>query len=129
MTLTPAQIELHQRYLELMHAVQSGIATLIELDLKKGSIGEIQSSEETPYRFLIASNDASLPLSIKHMRMGVDSAHVSDAALVKVLIAKGVITYDEYYASLVETAEEEVEGLRRTIGQRLGCDPQTIKLM
>jgi uncharacterized coiled-coil protein SlyX len=43
----------------------------------------------------------------KHLRVGIDSAHVSDGALVRLLISKGVITEREHLEALVAQAEEE----------------------
>lgn len=46
----------------------------------------------------------------KHMRVGIDSAHVSDAALAFVLIQKGLITEDEYLESLRLQMNNELAG-------------------
>lgn len=73
--------ELHARYLAALHAVQSGV--------------------EYRRRY-----DRSF-VSEKHMRTGIDSAHVSQAALIRVLIAKGVLTQEEYMEALVRETEDE----------------------
>ena len=86
--------KLKTRYLTAMHGVQSGIAMLI----KRG-------------------DTLAEP---KHLRVGIDSAHVSDSALVQLLIAKGVITELEYHESLVKAAEEERGRLEEKLTEVLG---------
>lgn len=85
---------LRARYMAAMHGVQAGIAMLIEQ-------GETLA---TP----------------KHLRVGIDSAMVSDAALVQLLIEKGVISELEYYESLVKYADMERETLERRLSDKLG---------
>lgn len=46
----------------------------------------------------------------KHLRTGIDSAHISNGALLELLIEKGLITYDEYVAKLASFAERELLG-------------------
>lgn len=47
--------------------------------------------------------------SPKHLRVGVDSALVSNEALVRLLAKKGLITRDEYMDSLLECTVEEAD--------------------
>lgn len=79
------------RYHAALHAMQSGVAA--------------EHSQ--------GSNDATP----KHLRVGVNSALVNDAAIARLLIAKGVITLDEYEAALA--AEMEVE--QRSYEERLSA--------
>lgn len=49
----------------------------------------------------------------KHLRVGVDSAHVTDRALAELLMIKGVITHVEYCEALADAAERELQQYRR----------------
>ena len=71
-----------QRYEVAAHAMQSGVAQTHALGSQDG----------TP----------------KHLRAGVNSALVNQAALAKLLIQKGIITEDEYLVAIVEAMEDEV---------------------
>jgi hypothetical protein len=82
------------RYYAAVHAMQSGVAA----------------------EHAAGSNDGSP----KHLRTGVNSAQVGNAALARLLIDKGVITMDEYEAA--QAAEMEAEQQRYE--QRLGVHLQ-----
>lgn len=69
------------RYEAAMHAVQTGIALLIE----RGD------TLATP----------------KHLRVGINSAMVTDSAIATLLIEKGVFTEAEYRDALAAAAERE----------------------
>jgi len=84
-------------YEEAMHAMQSGVA----LDHSRGS------------------NDGSP----KHLRVGINSCLSDQAALARLLIAKGVITEAEYFAAILEGAELEVANYE----QRLGLSNGTLR--
>lgn len=71
------------RYTAALHAIQSGVA----YDMKAGQ-------------------DAS-GTSPRHLRVGVNSAMVQNAALVKLLIDKGVFSLDEFDKALADEMEEE----------------------
>ena len=86
--------ELKERYLAAAHAMQSGVAA----KLAAGSARECEP---------------------KHLRVGVNSALVDGGAMARVLIAKGVITAEEYFTSVVECMEEEAQGYERELGVRL----------
>lgn len=83
-----------ERYERAMHAIRSGVAT----EHGRGS------------------NDGSP----KHLRMGVNSALINDAALVRLLIAKGLITEEEYSEAVVEEAEREVKRYEDRLTAALG---------
>lgn len=85
--------EINDRYLALMHAMQSGVA------------------------YSHASGVADSP---KHLRVGVNSALVSVHALAALLTEKGVFTVDEYGQSLVFAMEAEVERYEADLSERLG---------
>lgn len=87
--------ELQAEYLALMHAVQSGVAMTIELG---------GAADTNP----------------KHLRTGVNSAMVDSAALARLLIRKGAFSEEEWFASLVEVAREEVERYEERCRELLG---------
>ena len=92
----------NERYRAAVHAMQSGVA--MKMNYEPG--------ETTP----------------KHLRVGVNSAHVSIAALVKLLIDKGIITLDEYTAANADQMEIEAESYRAWLQQRLGGNGTTVTL-
>lgn len=55
----------------------------------------------------------------KHLRVGVNSAQVSAAALAALLIDKGLITLAEYEKSLADHMETEAESYRAWLADRL----------
>jgi hypothetical protein len=73
---------MQQRYLDAAHAMQSGVA----YELAKGS-------------------DAASP---KHLRVGINSAHVSNDAITQLLLAKGLIAPEELEIALADAMEREV---------------------
>jgi len=82
-------------YHDACHAMQSGVAYELERD----------PSSATP----------------KHLRVGVNSALVNDAALVRVLIAKGVITEAEYAAAITEEMNAEVRRYEDRLSRSYGA--------
>lgn len=92
---TPETIEqATARYYRAMHAVQTGIAAMMELN----------DAETQP----------------KHLRVGVNSALLNDAALAGLLIAKGIITVREYHIALADEAEKEVASYEQMISKAKG---------
>lgn len=81
-------------YEQACHAMQSGVAFEMERDPK--------------------------PTEPKHLRVGVNSALVNDEALVQLLIAKGIITQDEYLEALRVAMNEEVDRYQSRIERRYG---------
>jgi hypothetical protein len=77
-----ADVTDRERYRAALHAMQSGIAML------------------THY--------APKLTEPKHMRVGIDSALLTSEALVKLLIAKGMLTEAEYVKALADAHEAEV---------------------
>jgi hypothetical protein len=71
----------HRRYLAATHAVQSGVAATLHRDPRGG----------TP----------------KHLRVGIDTAKAEHAALVRLLIAKGLFTEAEYIEAIIAGVEAE----------------------
>lgn len=87
---------LKAEYLRLMHAVQSGIKI------------QIESGQHLA--------------SPKDLRVGVDSAMVSDLALARLLMDKGVFTEAEYLEYLVQAAKDEKNHKVAEIRELLGTD-------
>lgn len=77
--------ELRGRYENAMHGVQSYVAYSIQ-----------------------ALGDNKAGADHKHLRTGINAAMVSDEAVARLLIAKGVFTELEYYEALAVAAEEEL---------------------
>lgn len=74
--------ELAKELASLQHAVQSGVAMKIKYD--------------------------GLSIRPKQLRVGVNSALVFNAALVRLLVDKGVFTQEEYAEAAVQEMAEEV---------------------
>ena len=85
---------LNARYRAALHAVQTGVRTLIEMG----------DTLATP----------------KHLRVGLDSAQVNDAALVRLLVRKGIITDREYLEAIVAQAEEEKASYEARLSEKTG---------
>lgn len=88
----PRQMELLQ---QLPHRVQSAIAFL-------------QSHAEK-------TGESYPSLEPKHLRVGVNSAMIEASALGKLLMRKKLITADEYFNSIIEMWEQEVESYQGDI--------------
>lgn len=89
--MTQSIKELHQRYYALQHAMQTGVA--------------------------YESNIRSGPTDPKHLRVGINTAMVEGAAVVKLLIRKGVITEEEYWLAVCGQMQEEVEDYERRLSE------------
>lgn len=88
-----------QRYLDAAHAMQSGVR------LKMTRDGAPDDSAFWP-------GDTSP----KHLRVGVNSALSDAGGLVRLLIAKGVITEEEYREAIADAMEREVQRYRDDLG-------------
>lgn len=82
------------RYLAAAHAMQSGVAAKMHHD----------PSETTG----------------KHLRVGVNSAMSDHAALVQLLVRKGVIGEAEYFTALADQMEAEKAMYEAWLTERLG---------
>ena len=58
----------------------------------------------------------------KHLRVGVNSALVDSSALAELLIAKGVITDDEYLEAIAAGMEREAAAYQARISAKLGTE-------
>jgi hypothetical protein len=81
--------ELKTRYLDAAHAMQTGVALMMQYD--QGSTAP------------------------KHLRVGINSAMCDSAALASLLMRKKIITEEEYYQSLVDSMEAEVERYKQLL--------------
>ncbi len=88
--------ELSDRYLAAGHAMQSGVAILIE---------RAAAPDVTP----------------KHLRVGVNSALVDSSALGALLIRKGLITDEEYFTAMAEGMEAEARKYELEVQELLGA--------
>jgi hypothetical protein len=86
--------ERKEKYLALMHAVQSGVAAKMDYDY----------------------GDTSL----KHLRVGVNSAMIETAALAKLMLDRGLFTEEEYLDALIDRAQAEVEMYERELSKHYG---------
>ena len=94
--------DLEARYLAAIHAVQSGVAWEMRLTVLRGAT------------------------SPKHLRVGVDSALCGQSALIKLLVAKGLVTQDEIDRAIVAEVEAEVARYTARLSAALGR-PVTLK--
>lgn len=76
-------------YEDAMHGVQAAIA--FELQRRFPEVDDAQRRRE------------------KHLRVGIDSAHVTDGAVARLLIAKGVFTAGEYAEAVRLEANRELD--------------------
>lgn len=95
---------LQHDYLDLLHAVQSGCAY--------GVAGMHGDPIQTPGHEWAVQ---------KHLRVGVNSALISQGALVKLLVDKGVITELEYWESVVAEFRAAVEGYEAEFSEKFGA--------
>lgn len=93
--------EMSDKYAANAHAMQSGIAALI-------------------------TRDATLA-NAKHMRVGVNMAMVEIAALVDLLVKKGVFTQHEVGEAILEQQEKEILKYRQEYAARVGVPVDMIK--
>ena len=84
-----------ERYLRAIHAMQSGVA----LEMSRPE----RASATEP----------------KHLRVGINANACSHSALVRLLMAKGVINEQEYFAALADAMEAEQRSYEERNGVRL----------
>lgn len=83
-----------KEYLQLCHAMQTGVAMSQACGCQDG----------TP----------------KHLRVGVNSALVSNTAVVRLLVEKGIITDKEYADALITSMREEVKRYEHELTEKMG---------
>jgi hypothetical protein len=84
------------RYKRAAHAMQSGVAQEMEMP------------------------ERSKATDPKHLRVGINVAMVDHSALVTLLIAKGVLTEDEYLAAIADAMEQEKSRYEASLSEALG---------
>lgn len=82
-----------ERYHSACHAMQTGVA----IKMARGS------KDTEP----------------KHLRVGINSAMVTDAAIAKLLIEKGIFTREEYVKAVADEMEEEVKRYEQELGPNI----------
>lgn len=82
------------RYLSATHAMQSGIAMILQ-------------------------RDPTLTED-KHVRVGINSSMVQIVGLAKLLLDKKVFTIDEYEKYLADAAEDEVKRYEQELSEAMG---------
>ena len=87
---------LADEYEKLMHALQTGVAAEMNYD--------------------------TAPTQPKHLRVGINSTLCEQAALVKLLLEKGVFTEIEYYTALRDSVLAEVLSYEKRLKERYGID-------
>lgn len=92
-----------QLHVDLIHAVQTGVA--YDINTWKPSPGD--------------SEHATGP---KHMKTGLNVCMSDHGALAGLLIAKGVITEEEYLDAICDNLAEEVKSYERMLTKRMGAD-------
>lgn len=86
-----------EHYNNLLHAMQSGV----QMMRTKGFLRETEP---------------------KHLRVGVNTAKCDHGALIKLLVAKGVISDEEYLDAIIEIMELEVKAYEEKLSERLGAE-------
>lgn len=84
----------YERYLAAAHAMQSGVAAKMNID----------ANDTTP----------------KHLRVGINSAMSDNAALVSLLIEKGLISSEEYTKAIADQMEKERDSYARMLSEHYG---------
>ncbi len=98
----PEVLALWERYRALGHALQSGVAFTMPIAPK----------ETEP----------------KHLRVGINIALSDGSALVRLLIAKGLITEREYVEAVIAGLEAEVESYKARLAAHYGMPVDSITL-
>lgn len=83
-------------YFKAAHAMQSGVAMKMNYD----------DLDTTP----------------KHLRVGINAAMCDHAGLVELLIAKGLLTREEYVAAITKTMNDEVTRYEKELKEHFGSD-------
>lgn len=58
--------------------------------------------------------------ALKHLRVGINSCLINQAALSELLVAKGIITDEEYIDKILEKLEQEVRSYEQLLTQQKG---------
>jgi len=96
--------EKRRRYRSLAHAIQTGIAW--DLAIHNPNVEDINADPNLREH--------------KHLRTGIDITKAENGALVRLLIAKGIFTMDEYEDAIIDGLEREVALYETRISELLG---------
>jgi hypothetical protein len=91
-----------RRYMAAAHGMQSGVAMKMNYDGKE--------------------------TELKHLRVGVNSAISGQGGLVALLIAKGVITEDEYLEAAADAMERERDAYQQWLQNQIAPGQNNIRL-
>lgn len=94
--------ELKAEYLDLLHAMQSGVRAEIELTEPAAAHGTLSHSP-------------------KHLRVGINSALTQCSSLATLLIEKGVVTELEYWRAQVSGFRDEVARFEQKLSEQFGA--------
>jgi transcription termination factor NusB len=97
--MTTTREELERRYMAAAHAVQAGV--------------QMEMNDKPP-------RDSASAVSPKMLRTGLNLAMVGHGALIRVLIAKGICTEEEYFEELVKGVEAEKAAYEERLSARFG---------
>jgi hypothetical protein len=67
--------------------------------------------------------DERLQRALKHIRVGVDTTKADHGALAGLLIAKGIITQQEYFDATLRGQTEEADRQEKWLQDRIGGNP------
>jgi hypothetical protein len=87
----------NDEYMALMHAMQSGVK----------AVTEIQQGDTAAH-------------SPKHLRTGVNASMILGSAVVKTLVEKGLITWEEFRDNEIELLKNEVKGYEQQLSDYYG---------
>jgi len=88
----------HDEYMSLMHAMQSGVKAVMEAH------GDSEVAAHSP----------------KHLRVGVNASMVLGSAIVKTLVEKGLVTWEEFRDNEIELLKNEVANYERELSDYYG---------
>lgn len=95
--MTESIEEARARYMAAAHAMQSGVKAKMEI---------FPDGETSP----------------KHLRVGVNAAMTEHNGLATLLIAKGVITEEEYTVAMADAMEKEKELYEKELSEHYGTN-------
>jgi hypothetical protein len=88
----------HEEYMSLMHAMQSGVKATMEAH------GDTEVAAHSP----------------KHLRVGINASMILGSAIVKTLVDKGLITWEEFRDNEIELLKNEVKMYEQQLSEYHG---------
>lgn len=125
--------QLLERYYELVHAVQTGVAMMNQTGIRKETVKHLTVGQrsawldaESLHKSLADRGVVSDPdfdnLPPVEMRTGINAALAMTSALADLLIEKNVITRREWLERLVTAFEREVASYEEELSTYMGTD-------